>query len=159
MKKINIASLKKTLDSDTDFVEKINSISDTLKTVIGAELCTIFIYDSICKSFWSAHIEGMNYIELPDGKGIVSDIFHKKGIVIINDVQNNPHFHKEIDSSTGHATRSMLAVAILDQHKKSIGVLQLINKNQQDNKFTEEDKLIVTKVIQYISQFTERFSY
>ncbi len=158
MEKINISQLKQTLDSDIDFVEKINTISDTLKDVIGAERCTIFIYDSICQSFWSAHIEGVNYIELPDSKGIVSDIFHKKGIMVVNDVQNDPRFHKEIDLATGFITRTMLAVAILNKQKEPIGVLQLLNKNKENNFFSEKDKLVLKKIIHYISQFSERFS-
>jgi len=158
MKNKQLDHLKQTLSSDSDFVEKINAISSTLKTLIGAECCTIFIYDEVCKSFWSAHIEGISYIELPDGKRIVSDIFHKKGIIIVNDVQNDPRFHKNIDQSTGFITKTMLAVAILDHLKKPIGVMQLINKNRDDNKFTQQDKLILTKVIHYISQFAEHFT-
>lgn len=158
MKNKQLIQLEQILNSDSDFVEKINVISSTLKKLIGAERCTIFIYDEICQSFWSAHIEGLSYIELPDGKGIVSDIFHKKGIIIVNDVQNDPRFHKDIDLSTGYNTQTMLAVALLNHLKKPIGVMQLINKNRDDKKFTQQDKLILTKMVHYISQFTEHFS-
>jgi len=158
MKKIQLGHLDQILKSDTDFVKKIDVISDTIKDLVGAELCTIFIYDSVSKSFWSAHIEGISYIEVPDSKGIVSDVFHKKGIIIINDVQNDPRFHKEIDVSTGYKTQSMLAVAILNHRKKPIGVIQLINKNRGEHRFTNKDKLILSKLLHYISQYTERFS-
>jgi len=158
MKKIQLNHLDQILKSDADFVEKINVISDTITQLVGAELCTIFIYDRISRSFWSAHIEGISYIEIPDSKGIVSDVFHKKGIMIINDVQNDPRFHKEIDISTGYVTKSMLAAAILNHLKAPIGVIQLINKNRGEQKFTKRDKLILSKLLHYISQFTERFS-
>jgi len=158
MKKIQLSHLDSILKSDADFVEKINTISDTIKELVGAELCTIFIYDKVSRSFWTAHIEGISYIEIPDTKGIVSDVFHKKGIMIINDVQNDPRFHKEIDLSTGYSTQSMLAVAILNHLKEPIGVVQLINKNRDGQKFTSRDKSILSKLLHYISQFTERFS-
>ena len=158
MKKIQLGHLERILKSDTDFVEKIDLISDTIKALVGAELCTIFIYDHVSKSFWSAHIEGISYIEIPDSKGIVSDVFHKKGIMIINDVQNDPRFHKEIDLSTGYTTKSMLAVAILNHQKEPIGVIQLLNKTRDEKKFSHRDKLILSKLLHYISQFSERFS-
>lgn len=158
MKKIQLGHLDRILKSDTDFVEKINAISDTITDLIGAELCTIFIYDAVSQSFWSAHIEGISYIEIPDSKGIVSDVFHKKGIIIINDVQNDPRFHKEIDLSTGYVTKSMLAVAILNHQKEPIGVIQLINKKRGEQKFGQRDQLILSKLLHYISQFTEHFS-
>jgi len=52
----------------------------------------------------------------------------------------------------------MLAVAILNHRKKPIGVIQLINKNRGEHRFTNKDKLILSKLLHYISQYTERFS-
>lgn len=158
MKKIQLGQLDSILKGDNDFVAKINAISNTLKELLSAQRCTIFIHDKDTHSFWTAHIEGMSYIELPDDKGIVSEVFEKKAMLIVNDVQNHPHFHNKIDQASGFETHCMLAVAILNHRKEPIGVVQLINKTNQESGFSPKDKQVLQTLVHYISQFTEQFN-
>jgi len=154
---MNLTEIEEALNSHTDYIEKIKSISINIQALIGVEVCTIFIHDPRTHSFWSAHIEGVSFIEIPDNKGIVSEVFHANDTLIINDVQNNKHFLNQIDSSTGFVTKTMLATPIIDKHKQAIGVVQLINKNKDEHLFTAEDSQNLSVFMHHISQFSERF--
>lgn len=156
MQEKQLKTLEQVLKSDIDFLEKIRAISDTIKALVQADRCTIFIHDSTSNSFWSAYIEGISYIELPDTMGIVHDVFHKNQMLIFNNVQKNPEFHREIDSSTGYVTRSMMAAPILDYSKRPIGVIQVLNKLGNDGRFATEDKQVLAELIHYIHNYTDR---
>jgi len=158
MKKKHLAQLDVVLKSDVDFVEKINLLSETIKFLVGAELCTIFIYDKERKSFWSAYIKGVSFIELPGSKGIVSDVFLSKEIIIINDVQNDPRFHKSIDNSSGYQTKTMMACTLINHLDQAFGVIQLINKNQGDLLFKQQDKETLAELMCCVSKYSEHFS-
>lgn len=71
---------------------------------------------------------------------------HKK-IVHIESVYDNQNFNfegtKTFDASTGYHSKSMLVLPLLNSHQELVGVLQLINKlddNGQNIVFTEADK-------------------
>ena len=147
--------LEKVLKTDIDFLEKIKAISDTIKTALGADRCTIFIHDPHTKTFWSAYIEGISYVELPDDSGIVHDIYAQNQAQIINNVQSNEDYNNIVEKNTGYFIHSMIAAPIIDTRKNPIGVIQIINKLGKEQYFNEKDKVIVTSILHYINNYTE----
>lgn len=70
------------------------------------------------------------------GEGIAGHVALHGQPLIINDVQNDPHFSPKGDDSTGIVTRNMIAIPMKVKNK-TIGVMEVINKIEGD--FTEED--------------------
>lgn len=151
----NFNKLEKILSSDNDFLEKIKAISETIKTMLHADRCTIFIHDPETKSFWSAYIEGLSYIELPDNTGIVHEIFTKDKAYIFNKVQHNLKYNHMVSDDSGYLIHSMIAAPIIDEKNKSIGVIQVINKLDNNHDFSESDKEIVMKLLHHINHYTK----
>ncbi len=150
-----LMKLNSTLASDISFVKKINIVSETIKDIIKADRCTIFVYDSDTSSFWSAYIDGVDYIEVPDDKGIVSKVFKDKKTLIVNDTNSDPNFYSNIDESTGYHTETILAMPIMGYDNRCLGVIQLLNKLDGEGGFNENDSKILKFAINHIATFVE----
>jgi len=151
----NFTDLEEILKTDIDFLEKIKAISKTIKSLVKAERCTIFIHDPKTHSFWSAYIEGTSYIELPDTSGIVHEIFEKNQAEIINSVQTSKEYNMNVEKNTGYFIHSMIAAPIIDESQKPIGVIQVINKMTADHQFSDVDQEILSKLLHHINQYTK----
>lgn len=151
-----MSALESILQSDIDFLEKIRAISATLKKLVNADRCTIFIHDPVLRSFWSAYIEGISFIELPDDEGIVHEVFEENKIRIVNNVKNSAVYNEATERETGYVIRSMLAAPIIDQAGQPIGVIQVINKCDGDDFFDDNDASVIDRLMHHIQRHTVR---
>jgi len=158
MYKTNFIDLEKILKTDIDFLEKIRAISGTIKSILKADRCTIFIHDPKTHTFWSAYIEGISYLELPDNSGIVHDIFEKNQAQVINNVQGNEEYNNTVEENTGYFIHSMIAAPLINKRKEPIGVIQIINKLDDKPYFNQDDEEVVTKILHHINDYTECLS-
>ncbi len=150
-----LLSLNKHLVAEDDFTKKIELISSSVKEIVRADRCTIFIHDRGTKSLWSIYIDGISYLEVPDDIGIASEVFQTKKTIIENDVQNSDRFNKGVDKGTGYTTKSILTVPILGYGGKILGVMQLINKLDNNSKFDDSDVEVLNYVMSNLSAFLE----
>ncbi len=155
-RKLNrLLDLNKKIVAQDDFSKRIKLISDSIKEILKVDRCTIFIHDKASKSLWSVYIDGVSYIEVPDDKGIASEVYKTKKTVVINDVQKNAKFNSSVDMGSGYTTRSILAVPIIGYGGKVLGVMQLVNKIDGSDGFNEEDEKILGYVIGHVSAYLE----
>ena len=155
-RKLNrLLDLNRRLVLENDFSKKIELISSSLKDILKADRCTIFVHDNSTKSLWSIYIDGVSFIEVPNNIGIVSEVFNTKQAMIINDVQNSPKFNSDVDKGTGYVTKSMLSAPIVGFGGEVMGVIQLINKLDERAIFDEEDEEVLNYVMSHLSAFLE----
>lgn len=157
MKQAYFNNLETILNKNIDFVEKISAISETVKKLVNADRCSIFIHDAVSRSFWSAYIEGVSYIEIPQDVGIISDVFHSKNTIIVNDVQNYENHHNSINKQTNYLTHSMIASPIQDDKGTTVGVMQVLNKLDDKGEFSNTDVLHLEEAMLYIKDYISRF--
>ncbi|HIP29761.1 MAG TPA: GAF domain-containing protein [Sulfurospirillum arcachonense] len=150
-----LLELNKKLVLEDDFTKKIKIISNSIKDILEVDRCTIFIHDNSTKSLWSVYVDGVSYIEIPDTKGIASEVFKTKKSMVVNDAQNSKHFNKDVDKGSGYTTRAILAVPIMGYGDRVLGVMQLINKLDGIGKFNEEDESVLDYVMGHISAYLE----
>lgn len=91
-------------------------------------------------------------IRLKAGEGIAGWVAQSGEHVIINNVQEHPHFFKGADQASSYETRSMLAVPV-KSGKSIIGVLQAVNKC--DGEFTPEDLEMLTSLAHQVGPAIE----
>ncbi|MCF6172323.1 MAG: GAF domain-containing protein [Campylobacteraceae bacterium] len=155
-RKLNrLLELNKKIVAQNDFSKRIKIISDSIKEILKVDRCAIFIHDENSKSLWSVYIDGVSFIEVPDNKGIASEVYQSKKSVIINDVHKNKHFNTQVDMGTGYTTKSILAIPIIGYGGKVLGVMELINKIDGSDGFDDEDEKILGYVIGHISAYLE----
>jgi len=148
-----LIDLEGVLHSNVDFVQKVHYLSEELKRYIGADRCTVYIHDCNSKSFWSAYIDGISFLEIPDSLGITGHVFRSGKSEIINDVANHPMFFNQIDTKTGYETKTMMTTPILDKRKNRVGIIQILNKISEPYKFSSDDEELLQSVIEHFSEF------
>ena len=117
-------------------VEGLPLISKYAKEVIGADRCSVFIYNSAKDELWTTMPDGIEKIVIPADKGIVGHTLEVKKPVIVFDAETDPLFLSDIDKSSGYKTKNLVTAPVFNSEREVIGVLQLLNKEAG---FDEDD--------------------
>lgn len=137
---------KKSLESGLPLIAKY------AKETIGADRCSIFIYDKEANNLWTTLADGVEKIVIPADEGIVGYTIKQKKPVIINDPYTHPKFLKDIDKKTGYKTNNILTAPIFNPSNEISGVIELLNKT---GGFDNEDIHFITFFAHFISGFIE----
>ncbi len=132
--------------------EGIPLIAKYAKEVIGAERCSIFIYNSTANKLWTIIADGVQKIEIDASTGVVGYTLKEKKPLVIDDPYHHPAFLKEVDEKTGYKTKNIITAPIFNSSRRVIGVLELLNK---EGGFDNEDKRFMIFFAHYISGFIE----
>ncbi len=132
--------------------EGLPHISKYAKEIIGADRCSIFMYDAEKKELWTTIADGVEKIVVDSSSGLVGETLKVKKPIVENDVYNNPLFLQDIDKSTGYKTQSIITSPIFNSTREIIGVLQLINK---EDGFDKDDSKFMVFFSHYVSGFLE----
>ena len=109
----------------------LQRIMDTTKELLGADRGTLFLYDSKTDDLYSAIAHGLEgeSIRIPRDAGIAGYCFTKKIPVLVRDAYQDERFIKDFDLKTGYQTESVLCAPIVNKQGRSIGVIEILNKN------------------------------
>jgi two-component system phosphate regulon sensor histidine kinase PhoR len=72
--------------------------------------------------------ERLRDLRLEKGKGVVGWVAEHAEPQLVEDAQNDPRFAKHVDTATRSTTRSLVAVPILVDEGRVLGVLEVVNK-------------------------------
>ena len=127
-------------------------IDETIQTALGlivkfvmAEGGSLFMLDDDTRiisceaSVGPVDIRG---ITLKAGEGIVGQCVNEGSSRIVRDAQHDPNFDKSIDEATGFKTLSILCAPLMVQDK-SIGAIELVNKNIKSELYSETDLMML----------------
>ena len=147
-----LADFGKELLNKKSLAEGLPLISKYAKEVIGADRCSIFIYDNNKDELWTTMADGIEKIIIPSNKGIVGHTLEVKKPVIVYDAESDPLFLSDIDKSSGYQTKNLVTAPVFNSEREVIGVLQLLNKEAG---FNEDDVKFMKFFAHYISGFLE----
>ena len=138
--------------SKKSLTEGLPLISKYAKQVIGADRCSVFIYNSVKDELWTTIADGVEKIVIPSDKGIVGHTLKERKPLIVVDAEADPLFLSEIDTSTGYQTKNLITAPIFNSERQIIGVLELLNKEAG---FDDEDVKFMIFFAHYVSGFIE----
>ncbi len=145
LRELNVITreITSSLDVETVLERILYYASDLLGAVAG----TLFLVQGPERDLVFRVVKGnkktLTNLRLPAGTGIVGEVANTGRAQIVNRVDANGQWFTEVDASTGFKTQSIVAVPLL-KHDMSIGVLELVNKQDGSN-FQEQDvKLLET---------------
>ena len=147
-----LAEFGRELLNKTSLEEGLPHISKYAKEVIGAQRCSIFMYDEDERTLWTTIADGIERIVVPSDKGIVGHTLKVKKPVIANDVYSDEHFLADVDKETGYKTKNIISAPIFNSERKIIGILQLLNKASD---FDQDDARFMIFFAHYVSGFLE----
>jgi putative methionine-R-sulfoxide reductase with GAF domain len=122
--------------------------------IVSAEAASVLLLDDDKKSFGFYQVEGpakpvLMTSTLPADKGIAASVLQTNQSEVIDDVQSDPRFYRNIDLVSGFQTRNMIAVPLVAGEER-IGVLEVLNKIGGDS-FTEEESLLLFSIAEEIA--------
>ena len=147
-----LSNFGKQLLSQVSLDDGLAFISSSAKDIIGANRCSIFIYDVDADELWTTLADGVEKITVPYDIGIVGQTIRLQKPILENDAYDNPNFLADVDMQTGYYTQNILTAPIFNSKREIIGVLQLLNK---DSGFNKKDVEFITFFAHYISGFIE----
>jgi GAF domain-containing protein len=132
--------------------EGLPLISEYSKEIIGADRCSVFIYDDINQEFWTTISDGVDEIIIAKDEGIVGQTMLNAEGIIENDLEMNPNFLFTVDKKTGYKTKNLITAPIFNDEKEIIGVLELLNK---EGGFNDTDLKYMKFFAQTLSGFVD----
>lgn len=136
----------------TSLPEGLPLISKYAKEIMGADRCSMFIYNPVKQELWTTLADGVQRIVISADKGIAGETLRSKEPIIENNPYSNSFFFQNIDKDTGYTTTNIASVPIFSVNKKIVGVLQLINK---DGGFEDRDIKYMTFFAHSLSNFID----
>jgi phosphoserine phosphatase RsbU/P len=129
---LKVLEISRNLVLHQDLQLLIGQIEQAAVKVLDCERATVFLFDKNTDELFSMLKDRPENIRIPSDCGIVGSCFQERKIFNVPDVYNNSRFSKIIDNQTGFITRAILAAPLYGDQQHLLGVLEAINKNNDE---------------------------
>ncbi|MFT5368046.1 MAG: putative methionine-R-sulfoxide reductase with GAF domain [Candidatus Latescibacterota bacterium] len=153
-----LLKISRMMNATTNQETLITNIAAEVAEYIQADRCSIFFYDRLTDELYTHLATGLDagqVIRIPCNVGIAGYVFNSGEVKNVRDVSQEPLFTGEADKKTGYVTKTLLTYPLKNRGKKTIGVLQLLNKMSDPNYFTEEDEIFLQDLVDQISDLLD----
>lgn len=149
-----VASVLEVIRMLHDASTSINSLVFTLATtahhLVDADRCTLYMVDSVRKQL--VVMQGDIDVRFPLTKGIAGSVASTGIPLVIKNAYDDPRFERNMDKQSGYHTKAVLCMPIFDSADKEskrevVGVLQLINKEDETEEFSAEDQSLMETLL------------
>ncbi|MFW6067641.1 MAG: GAF domain-containing protein [Myxococcota bacterium] len=132
------------LGSTLDLKELLALVLERVSEVMDADRSTLYLLDDEAGELWSTVAQGESEqeIRLALGEGLAGWVAQSGQALRVRDAYQDVRFDGEWDRKSGYRTRSTLCVPMKNQHGRTIGVIQALNK--RSGEFTAEDEALLT---------------
>ncbi|MBM3218471.1 MAG: GAF domain-containing protein [Candidatus Rokubacteria bacterium] len=148
---VRILQLSHALAGELNLDKLLTRLVHATSELLGADRCTLFLYDRKTGELFSRIAEGLEIkeIRIPSDRGIAGAVFTTRKTESITDPYKDPRFNQDVDRSTGYRTESILAMPIINKAGDCIGVTEVLNKKA--GRFTAKDE---TRLGAFTAQIT-----
>jgi signal transduction histidine kinase len=141
-----IVKVSQILNSTLSLEPLLQIIIQSATELTNTDACSIMLIDRNTGELRFAEATGdsdeLKKVSVPLENSIGGWVIRKNKPLLIRDAKNDPRWHRGVDESIAFETRSILGVP-LKVRDKTIGVLEVINKKNDEN-FNEDDIQIAT---------------
>jgi signal transduction histidine kinase/putative methionine-R-sulfoxide reductase with GAF domain len=134
------------LGSTLDLDQLLELILKKITDLLEGDRATLYLLDEQRGRLLSRIIVGdeSQQIELPVGDGIAGYVAKFGRTVRVKDAYRDKRFSKAWDDLTGYRTRSTLAAPMKNHVGRTIGVIQVLNKQRGQGEFSQHDEELLT---------------
>ena len=134
------------LASDEQFGRLLRSIVDVARAIFGAKASSIMLHDEATDELVFAAVSGEGEEALvgkrfPSSTGIAGWVLSSRTPLVLEDVQNDPRFARDVAEKTGYVPHGLMAVPLLDD-ELALGVLQVLDRPQRSRFSLQEMELL-----------------
>lgn len=119
----------------------LKSMLEEISRILNAQRASIFLINPQTNELEAVAALGIEkeFLKFDYRKGIAGSVFTTGVPLNIDAKTDKVRFSQEMDKKTGYETKSILCNPITNREDKVIGVIEVLNKRNQD-RFTEEDE-------------------
>ncbi len=152
-----LLKVSKALASEIRLDDLLQVIVEKAAEVMDADRATLFLYDESRNELWSKTTQRLEIkeIRLPLGVGIAGHVAKTRTAINIPDTYADARFDPDFDKETGYRTRSILCLPLIGNGDRLIGVIQVLNKKDQEV-FNEADESLLGGLSDHITVALER---
>ncbi len=126
--------------------ELLQSIVEVARAIFGARASSIFLLDAATDElvFEAVAGEGASSLigkRLPSSTGIAGWVVVTGQPLVLDDLENDPRFARDVAESTGYVPKSLMAVPLLHD-EEVLGVLQVLDRPQRERFSLQEMELL-----------------
>jgi GAF domain-containing protein len=126
--------------------ELLQSIVEVARGIFGARASSIFLLDQDADElvFEAVAGEGASSLigqRLPSSTGIAGWVLVTRQPLVLEDLQNDPRFARDVAEATGYVPTSLMAVPLLHD-EEVLGVLQVLDRPQRERFSLQEMELL-----------------
>jgi serine phosphatase RsbU (regulator of sigma subunit) len=149
--------VSKALATEIKLDDLLQVIVEKAAEVMDADRATLFLYDEARNELWSKTTQKLEIkeIRLPLGVGIAGHVAKTRTAINISDTYADARFDPDFDKETGYHTRSTLCLPLIGSGDRLIGVIQVLNKKDQEL-FNEADESLLGGLSAHITVALER---
>lgn len=127
------------LGTTLDLDQVLELILGKITEALDADRATLYLVDEANDELVSQIVQGseVRSIRLKSGQGIAGHVARTGKLLHVKDAYKDPRFNPAWDMASGYRTRSILAAPMKNHLGRTIGVVQVLNK--QRGEFTSED--------------------
>ena len=131
------------LTKELDFDRLFSLIIGKITGIMLAERTSFYIIDWDKREIWTKVAEGIGQIHLLFGEGISGRVAETGETINVSDAWMLPYFNREFDRKHNFRTKSVLCLPVKNRNGQRIGVLQVINKKDNECFDKEDESLLV----------------
>ena len=134
------------LAADEQFGRLLRSIVDVARAIFGARASSIMLLDPDSEELVFAAVSGEGERELvgrrmPASTGVAGWVVSSRTPLVLEDVQSDPRFARDVAEKTGYVPKGLMAVPLLDE-ELALGVLQVLDRPQRSRFTLQEMELL-----------------
>jgi sigma-B regulation protein RsbU (phosphoserine phosphatase) len=115
------------------------------RDLVEGDRSSVWLIDEVKAELWTRVADGIGEVRIPQATGLVGACIEQNEIIVSNNLNDDPRFHREMDKASGYKTESILCVP-LRAGDQVIGVLQVLNK---PGGFTAQDAELLRLLAAY----------
>ena len=134
------------LGAEAGHRELLQSIVEVARAIFGARASSIFLLDEAADELVFEAVAGEGAASLvgqrlPSSTGIAGWVLVTRQPLVLDDLQNDPRFARDVAESTGYVPTSLMAVPLL-HGEEILGVLQVLDRPQRKPFSLQEMELL-----------------
>jgi GAF domain-containing protein len=134
------------LGAEELYSQLLRSVVEVARAIFGAKASSVFLLDEAADELVFAAVagEGEEHLvgtRIPSSTGIAGWVLVTRQPLVLEDLENDPRFARDVAEATGYVPRGLMAVPLLHE-ERALGVLQVLDRPKRSRFTLQEMELL-----------------
>jgi GAF domain-containing protein len=134
------------LGAEELYSQLLRSVVEVARAIFGAKASSVFLLDEAADELVFAAVagEGEEHLvgtRIPSSTGIAGWVLVTRQPLVLEDLQNDPRFARDVAEATGYVPSGLMAVPLLHE-ERALGVLQVLDRPKRSRFTLQEMELL-----------------